>query len=131
MAYEENLRCLSLDADASIGVYTGVPGQPGSLSPNGGFQYRFVKLTAKNTVGLCTAAGDAVTGVLQNKPQRPGQAATVGYEGVTNITAGGTIAVGDLLVPDATGRGVQGAAGRLRALAPAAVGELVPALFVI
>ena len=131
MAYEENLRCLSLDADASIGIYTGVPGQPGSLNPNGGLQYRMLKLTAKNTVGLCTAAGDAVVGVLQNKPQRPGQAATVAYEGVTNITAGGTIAVGDLLVPDATGRGVQGAAGRLRALAPAAVGELVPAMFVI
>lgn len=131
MAYEENLRSLSLDADASIGVYTGVPGQPGSLSPNGAFQYRMVKLTAKNTVGLCTLATDAVVGVLQNKPQRPGQAATVGYEGVTNVTAGGTIAVGDTLVPDATGRAVQGAAGRLRALAPAAVGELVPALFLI
>ena len=131
MAYEENLRCLSLDADSSIGVYTGVPGQPGSLNPNGGFQFRMVKLVSKNTVGLCTAGTDAVTGVLQNKPQKAGAAATVAYEGVTNVTAGGTIAVGDLLVPDSTGRAVQGAAGRLRALAPAAVGELVPAIFVI
>jgi hypothetical protein len=131
MSYEENLRMLSMDADASIGIYTGVPGQPGSLSPNGGFQYRMVKLVAKNTVGLCTSATDAVFGVLQNKPQRPGQAATVGYEGITNVTAGATVAVGDLLVPDATGRGVPGAAGRLRAVAPAVVGELVPAMFVI
>jgi hypothetical protein len=61
----------------------------------------------------------------------------VGYEGTTNIVAGATIAVGDLLVPDATGRGVPAGgtvsaagAARLRAISPAAVGELVPALFV-
>lgn len=131
MSYEENLRNLSLDADASLGIYTGISGMPGSAVPNGGLQYRFVKLTGKNTVGLATGATDEVVGVLQNKPQRPGQAATVGYEGVTNITAGGTIAVGDKLVPDATGRAVVGAAGKLRALAPAAVGELLPAMFVI
>ena len=94
-------------------------------------QYRFVKLVAKGTVGLCTVGTDPVVGVLQNKPQRPGQSAQVGYEGITNVYTGGTIAVGDLLVPDATGRGVTGAGGRLRALAPAAVGELVSALFVI
>ena len=82
MAYEENLRCMSYDADASVGVYTGVPGLPGSASPNGGLQFRFVKLTGKNQVGLCTAATDPSIGVLQNKPQRPGQACTVAYEGL-------------------------------------------------
>jgi hypothetical protein len=137
MSYEENLRCMSFDADASVGIYTGVPGLPGSAVPNGGLQFRFVKLTGKNQVGLCVAGTDAVIGVLQNKPQRPGAACTVGYEGTTNIVAGATIAVGDLLVPDATGRGVPAGgtvsaagAARLRAISPAAVGELVPALFV-
>lgn len=132
MSYEENLRSISYDADSSIGIYTGVAGMPGSASPNGGKQYCFVKMTGKNQVGLCTAGTDPVAGVLQNKPQRPGQAATVAYEGVTLITAGAAIAVGDLLVPDAQGRAVQGAAGRLRAVAPAAgAGELIPAQFVI
>ena len=137
MAYEENLRCMSYDADASVGVYTGVPGLPGSASPNGGLQFRFVKLTGKNQVGLCTAATDPSIGVLQNKPQRPGQACTVAYEGVTMVTAGVTIAVNDLLVPDATGRATNvgaatapAGATRLRAVAPAVVGELLPAMFV-
>lgn len=132
MSYEQNVRSVSFNADASAGVYTGVPGQPGSLSPNGGTQYKLCKLTAKDTVGLCTAAGDAVVGVIQNKPQKTGAAVTVGYEGITNVIAGAACAVGDLLVPDATGRGVQGAAGRLRALqAATAANEVISAMFVI
>ena len=54
-----------------------------------------VKLVAKDTVGLCTAAGDAVVGVVQNKPQKTGAAVTVGYEGITQIIAGAACAVGD------------------------------------
>lgn len=132
MAYEENLRSMSRDADASIGIYTGVPGQPGSAVPNGGKQYCLVKVTGKNQAGLCVLGTDDVLGVLQNKPQRPGAAATIGYEGTTFVVAGGVIAAGDRLVPDTQGRAVVGAAGRLRADAPAAgANELIPATFVI
>lgn len=138
MAYEENLRSISFDSDASIGVYTGVPGQPGSAVPNGAKQFHFVSLTGKNQVGLATGATAVVFGVLQNKPQRPGQAATVGYDGVTWITAGAAVAVGDILVPDAAGRAVPVGAGTvpagskaLRAVMPAAgAGELISAQFV-
>lgn len=132
MSYEENLKSLSHDSDATIAMYTGFPGQPGSAVPNGGKQYCALKLTGKNQVGLALAA-DVVYGVLQNKPQRPGQAATVAYEGVSNVVAGGVIAVGATLIPDANGRWVSGTtvAGskRVTALAPAAgVGELIPAM---
>jgi len=136
MSYEENLRSISFDADASIGIYTGVPGQPGSASPNGGKQYCLVKLTGAHQVGLATAAGDVVLGVLQNKPQQPGQAATVGYEGVTNVLSGGVIAAGDSLVSDANGKAVKAGATpsggrRLIAIKPAAgANELIPAMFV-
>ena len=104
MSYDENLRCRSLDADASVGIFTGVPGTPGSAVPNGGKQYCAVKLTGEHQVGLATDDADAIVGVLQNKPQGPGHAATVGYEGVTKIIAGAAFGVGVLLMPDAQGR---------------------------
>ena len=52
MSYEESLRSVSFDADASIGIYTGPPGLPGSPSPHGAKQYHFVKVTGANQVGL-------------------------------------------------------------------------------
>lgn len=129
MAYEENLRSLSLDADASIGIFTGPPGVPGSASPNYGKQYCFVKVTGANQCGLATAAGDDVAGILQNKPQVPGAAATVGYEGVSFLRVAGALAAGTIVVPDATGRAVAGAGGKWRTLkAATAANELVPAM---
>lgn len=136
MSYEESLKSLSFDADASLGVYTGVPGQPGSAVPNGGKQYCLVKFTGAHQVGLATAAGDVVVGVLQNKPQTPGAAATVGFIGVTNVLSGGVIAAGDSLVSDASGRAVTAGATpsggkKLIAIKPAAgANELIPAMFV-
>lgn len=129
MSYEENLRSLTLEADASIGIYTGVPGQPGSASPNTAKQYCFVKVVARNTAGLAVAAADVVAGVLQNKPQYPGSAATVGYEGVTNLMMGATCAAGALIAPGADGRGVVDAVnGRWQALEPCtAAGSVIPA----
>lgn len=109
MSYEENLRSISLNADASLAMYTGVPGLPGSPSPNYGKQYTFVRSTGLNQVGIATVAGAAtqtVVGVLQNKPQVTGQAATVGYHGVTNVMAGAAIASGANVTTDATGRAV-------------------------
>ena len=106
MAYEESLRSISLDADASLAGYTGVPGTPGSAEPNYGKQYSFVKITGAHQVGLATAATDAVVGALQNKPQRLGQAATVGIRGVTNVTASAPIAAGDGVTSTATGTAV-------------------------
>lgn len=133
MAYEETLKSISLDADASLGVYTGVPGLPGSAVPNGGFIYRFVKITGAHQVGLCTAATDRSVGIMQNKPQRPGAEATVGIFGVSNIVAGGIITAGALVAPDALGRAVVDAInGKYQAIGIAAgAGELVPVLRVI
>jgi hypothetical protein len=134
MAYEENLKSISYDADASIGIYTGVPGRPGSAVPNGGPLFKLLKITGKNQVGLATAAGDKVFGVCQNKPQVPGMATTVGYEGVTMVVAGAAVAVGNELVADAQGRAVPGSTPdggkRLVAVTPAAgAGELFSAQF--
>lgn len=101
MAYEEGLRSISLDADASIAVYTGVPGLPGSAQPNGGHQYKFVKVTGAKTAGLATGAtNEVVIGVLQNKPQVTGQSATVAIRGVSRVLAGDTVNAGEAVKVD-------------------------------
>src|SRR6478735_11111047 len=94
MAYEESLRSITLNADSSLAVYTGVPGTPGAADPNGGKQYYFVKVTGVHQVGLPTAVTDGVVGVLQNKPQYTGNAATVGIRGVSKVSASKAITAG-------------------------------------
>jgi catechol 2,3-dioxygenase-like lactoylglutathione lyase family enzyme len=107
VAYDESLKSISLDADASIAFYTGVPGMRGSLAPNGGKQYHFLDLTGLHQCGLVATAGGDSIGVLQNKPQRVGEAATVGIFGVSLITAGATIAPGDNVSADANARAIK------------------------
>jgi hypothetical protein len=111
MAYEETLKSISLDADSSLAVYTGVPGLPGSANPNYGKQYTFVKVSGAHQVGLATAAADDIVGVLQNKPQVTGMAATVGISGVTNVISGGTVTAGQKVASNATGQAITYATG--------------------
>lgn len=108
MAYEEAVRSITLEADSSVAVYTGVPGQPGSANPNGGKQYYFVKVTAAHTAGLAVAAAnEVVIGVLQNKPQYLGDPCTVAIRGVVLVTAGvGGLTAGDAVKVENTGKGV-------------------------
>lgn len=131
MAYEESLRSISLNADSSLAVYTGVPGMAGSPRPNYGRQYRFVKVTGANQVGLATAAGDTVVGVMQNKPQVVGQAATVAIHGVSMMMTGGELDAGAAVSADSEGRAVADGGGTAHGIALAAAGqanELVPVL---
>lgn len=106
MSYDEGLRTITLNADASLAVYTGVPSIPGSPTLNYGKQYTFVKVTGARQCGLATAKTDLSVGVLQNKPQVTGQAATVGIRGVSNVMAGAAITAGATVTCDATGRAV-------------------------
>ena len=133
MAYDESLRSITLDADASLGIYTGVAGQPGSAVPNSGKMYTFVKITGVHQVGLCTSATDKVVGIMQNKPQKPGMAATVGFHGISNLVASAAIAAGAMVAPTATGQGVTDAVnGKYQAITAAAVaGELISVLRVL
>lgn len=111
MGYEESLRNVSLDADATIGIRTGVPGMPGSLEPNYGKQYRFVKITGDHQAGL-TKAGERAIGVLQNKPQWVGAAATVGIRGISNVIVETLpVAAGDAVSSGAGGGAVKAGEG--------------------
>ena len=133
MAYNESIVSISLKADSSIAVYTGVPGLPGSTDPNNGFQYRFVKITGASTAGLAdTTAAEIPVGVLQNKPQVENAAATVAISGVSLVELGGTVAAGAGIRNNASGKGVTATAGTHNVLGVAlqggTTGKVVPVL---
>jgi len=133
MAYEESLRSITLNADSSIGIYTGVPGQPGSPDPHGGKQYHFVRVTGVHQVGLAVATG-TVVGVLQNKPQGTGQAATVGFHGVSKVVSDVAITAGDSIQVSADGQAAKTGTGPVVGIAlstTATAGELVNVLLTI
>jgi hypothetical protein len=133
MAYEESLRSITLNADATLGVYTGVPGQPGSPDPHGGKQYHFVKVTGVHQVGLAAATG-AVVGVLQNKPQGTGHAATVGFHGVSKVVSDVAITAGAPIYSSVDGQAAIAGTGPVVGIAlstTANPGELVNVLLTI
>jgi hypothetical protein len=130
MGFDETLRSISLDSDSSIAFYTGVPGARGSLDPNGGKQYHFVDLVGAHQAGLAAAGAEAI-GVLQNKPQRVGEAASIAIAGVSLVQAGGTLAAGDKVSADAQGRGIKTTSTNAvlgRVVVGAGVGELAVVL---
>lgn len=110
MAYEESIRSITLNADSSLAVYTGVPGQPGSPSPHGGKQYHFVKVTGVHQVGVADADDDVI-GVLQNKPQVTGQAATVAIRGVSKVVCDVAVTAGAKVKCSADGQATAAGAG--------------------
>ena len=73
-------------------------------------QFRFVKVTAAEQVNLA-GAGEAVAGVLQNKPTS-GQAASVwGTGSTTKVVCGAAVTAGADVTPDANGDAVTAASG--------------------
>lgn len=130
MAYEESLRSITLNADSTLAVYTGVPNQPGSPSPHGGKQYHFVKVTGVHQVGIADA-DDIVVGVLQNKPQVTGGAATVGIRGVSKVVSDKAISAGAVIKVSADGQATDTGSGPSVGIAlttTANAGELVSVL---
>jgi hypothetical protein len=114
-------------------MYTGVPGQPGSANPNGGKQYHFVKVTGVHQVGLADA-DDVVVGVLQNKPQNPGNAATIGLRGVSKVVCDAAITAGSQITVSADGQAATGGAGPKVGVAlttTANAGELISVLLTL
>ena len=95
MAYEEKIVAITLEANAGLATYTGVPGQPGSADPNGGHQYKFVIVDAEGRARPSNNNDTPVIGVLQNKPQYAGSAATVAIAGVSKVIAGESIVPGN------------------------------------
>ena len=66
-------------------------------------QYYFVKLSAANTVIVCSATTDVPIGVLQNAPAS-GAAATVCVQGVTKVSSNEVVAFSNIIGPSADGQ---------------------------
>lgn len=109
-------RAITLAADETLAQFTGPPGIPGS-APLGkgdgkhtGFSLRFVKPTGPDLCGLATD-GKRVVGLMANKPQVAGDAATVVIRGRAIARAGGALAAGDLVTCNNKGKAVKAVAG--------------------
>lgn len=68
-----------------------------------GNQYKFVKLSAINTVVLCNGATDVPIGVLQNRPAS-GEGADVCAIGVTKVQGDADLSVGNQIGTSADGQ---------------------------
>jgi hypothetical protein len=64
-------------------------------------QFHFVKLSAANTVDVCTATTDNPIGILQNKPSAAGRPAVVRLFGMSKVVASGIISAGALIATEA------------------------------
>lgn len=94
-------------------------------------RYHLVQGSGSNTGGLATAVTQALVGVAQNDPAAAGEAVTVCPLGKSRVYAGGTIAVGDRLTTNASGRAVACTSGSVYfgyALEGAAAGDLFTAM---
>ncbi len=87
-AFEEGLVLRTVEADADLSTK----------------QYYGCKLSSDGQLALCSAAGEAVYGVLQDKPAAAGRAAAVAVGGITRAKAGGVIAPGARVAVDANGK---------------------------
>jgi hypothetical protein len=75
-------------------------------------QFKAMKVTAADTVGVATSLGERVEGVLQNKPSANGQAATVAVApSMTKMVASAAIVAGAFVTTAADGRAVTAGAG--------------------
>lgn len=97
-------------------------------------QYRAVKLNSTGQITACAATTDNVVGILMDDPGAAGVPGTIAYLGVVRAESGtSTIAVGDPLGFDSTGRLVDHTTDNRRILghaleASTAAGQLFRAL---
>jgi len=106
-SYDESLRSITLNADATLAKVTGAPGLPGSATGANvaGNQYRAVVVTGAKQAGLANANNGLVVGILQNKPQTAGNASTIGFSGVTKLMTATNVNAGQVVYCDANGKG--------------------------
>ena len=116
MATMENVRTITKEAGADLSAG----------------QFKFVEIAADGQVDLVGSAGGSGIGVLLNKPNAAGVAATIAVDGVVKVIAGtGGLTAGDKVQSDAAGAGITAAASDhvlARAMTTAAAGELAEVL---
>lgn len=68
-------------------------------------KYYIVQLNATGGIEVAEGATDLIVGVLQNKPDT-GEAAVVRFGGTTKVICGDTVAIGDWLTTDSSGKAI-------------------------
>jgi autotransporter translocation and assembly factor TamB len=74
-------------------------------------QFKFVTLESDGQVDAADAAGERALGVLLNKPDAAGKAATVAMTGKVMVEAGAAVTAGAQLQTNAAGEAITAAAG--------------------
>lgn len=69
-------------------------------------QFYFMAVNSSGQAVLASAAGQAVIGVLQDKPSAADRPGCIMTHGITKVLAGGTVAAGALVATDAAGKAV-------------------------
>jgi len=90
MAYDNKSQVLSFTAGADLSAK----------------QHYLVYLDSSEKIQLVDAITRPAIGVLQNKPDADGKEAEVCVQGVSKIVLGGTLSIGALVGPAATGKAV-------------------------
>lgn len=106
MAYEGNLQIVP-------GLVAGA-----DLSSD---QFKFGKISAGGVV-IATVSGEPVDGVIQDKPTAANRSVSLGYSGVTKVVAGGIIAAGARIQPNANGLAITALAAAVAATKDGGVG---------
>lgn len=96
-------------------------------------QHHIVRLTGALTTNIAShATNSAMAGVLQNKPAAANRGATIAYDGLSKVVAGGSVTVNAWLTCNGSGRATAAGSGDMvcgRALeAAGADGEKITAL---
>jgi len=95
MAFEEKLESITRLAGADLSSH----------------QYKFVKLNTSGKAVIVDTDGEAVVGVLQNKPDAADREATVGVEGISKVISSGVIAAGAKVTTNDSGLAKTAASG--------------------
>lgn len=94
-------------------------------------QYKFMTLASDGQIDPTAAAGGKAIGVLQNKPNAAGKAATVTVFGVSKMVAGGNVSAGALIKSDANGNAVAATAATVDTSDTGAASDPVVGSFVM
>ena len=115
MAYEGTLTTISLPISTSFAA----------------LQFTFVQINSSGQLAVPSGAGVFCDGVIQDDNSSTGLPSEMAYGGVTKVVAGTSLAVGDLVMTDSSGRAVTATGTNHilgRALAPGTLGAPVPVL---
>ena len=78
-------------------------------------QYKFVKMSADNTVVLCSGVNDVPIGVLQEVPPATGDPVDVCTVGQTMVQAGASLSAGNIIATNASGQAQVAVSGQIAA----------------